>query len=75
MYDATGRSRQTWFRSSATRWHFAVDVADPKATKPLPRAGQIWKLFATKEQAEKWAAARQTEGYDAVVVEAKAVTK
>lgn len=36
------------------------------------RKGQIWAFFATKEHAEKFTAARQTEGYDAIVVAATA---
>ena len=49
-----------------------VDVADSQARKAALREGQIWAFFATKERAEKFTAARQTEGYDAIVVAATA---
>ena len=51
---------------------WGVDVADSQARKAALREGQIWALFATKERAEKFTAARQTEGYDAIVVAATA---
>ena len=41
---------------------------DSQARKAALREGQIWAFFAAKERAEKFAAARQTEGYDAIVV-------
>src|SRR6185437_1698201 len=49
-----------------------VDVADSQARKAALREGQIWAFFATKERAEKFTAARQAEGYDAIVVAATA---
>ncbi len=49
-----------------------VDVADSQARKAALREGQIWAFFATKERAEKFTAARQTEGFDAIVVAATA---
>ena len=49
-----------------------MDVADKAGKTDRARKGQIWKLFATKEQAEAWAAARQTEGFDTVGVAATA---
>ena len=45
---------------------------DSQARKAALREGQIGAFFATKERAEKFAAARQTEGYDAIVVAATA---
>jgi hypothetical protein len=47
-------------------------VADKDARKAALQKGQIWAFFATKEHAEKFTAARQTEGYDAIVVAATA---
>src|SRR6476620_5886904 len=49
-----------------------VDVVDSQARKAALREGQIWAFFATKERAEKFTAARQTEGFDAIVVAATA---
>ena len=47
-------------------------MADSQARKAALREGQIWALFATKERAETFTAARQAEGYDAIVVAATA---
>ena len=47
-------------------------MADSQARKAALREGQIWAFFATKERAEKSTAARQAEGYDAIVVAATA---
>ena len=47
-------------------------MADSQARKAALREGQIWAFFATKERAEKFTAARQAEGYDAIVVAATA---
>jgi hypothetical protein len=52
-----------------------VDVADPDGRSARAKAGQIWAMFATKEQAEKWAEEKAAEGLDAIVVEAQEVTK
>lgn len=73
MYTATGRSGQAVHRMFAFEAKFAIDVADPKATKPLPKAGQIWQMYATKEQAETAAGKLRAKGYDVVVTTAKAV--
>jgi hypothetical protein len=52
-----------------------VDVSDPKATKDLPRKGQIWSFFATEDKAKAAAERLTAKGYDVQVVPAKPVVK
>jgi hypothetical protein len=73
LYTATARSGQAVHRMFSFTAAWAIDVADPKATKPLPKAGQIWQMYATKEQAETAAAKLVAKGYDVKIVTAKAV--
>lgn len=72
-YTATGRGGKTNVRSFATVMKYAVDVADSDARSAAGKAGLIWGFFASEEAAKAWAAKKVAEGYDAVVVEAKAV--
>src|SRR5262245_9493644 len=71
VYTATGRSGQAVYRSFSTEVTHAIDVADPKASKPLPKAGQIWQMYATKEKAEAAAAKLTAAAYDVVVTTAE----
>ena len=69
---ATGRGGEINRRKVPFKAEWGVDVADSQARKAALRDGQIWAIFATKGRAEKFTAARQTEGYDAIVVAATA---
>jgi hypothetical protein len=73
-YTATGRSGQAVYRQFAGEMKFAIDVADPKATKPLARAGQIWQMYATEAQAVTAAGKLTAKGYDVVVTSDVKVT-
>jgi len=75
LYTATGRSGQAVYRQFAFDAKFAIDVADPKATKALPKGGQIWAFFATEDKAKAAAAKLVAKGYDVKVTTAKAATK
>jgi hypothetical protein len=75
MFTAVGRSSQAVFRQFSFDAKFTVDVSDPKAVKPLPKAGQIWAFFATKEKAEAAATRLRGKGYNVLVVAAKPATK
>ena len=70
---ATGRGggRSTAARSRSKPSGTSTWPTARRGRRPL-REGQIWAFFATKERAEKFTAARQTEGYDAIVVAATA---
>jgi hypothetical protein len=78
MFTVTGRSGQAVFRQFAATMTHAIDVADPKATKPLAKAGQIWAFYANAEKAEAAAGKLRAKGFDVLVtadvkVAAKAV--
>jgi hypothetical protein len=45
----------------------ALDVADPKSEKVLPRGGQIWNFYSSVEKAQAAAERLTAKGYDAVV--------
>ncbi len=44
-YSAQGRSGQRVYGQFAATMTHAIDVADPKSEKVLPRTGQIWQFF------------------------------
>lgn len=57
------------FAADEIKW--AVDVADPKATRAAAKAGLIYRFYEDREAAEAFAAKMVAEGYDAIVVLAK----
>jgi len=71
VYVATGRGGKVNRRNFATPMTHAVDVADLNATSEAAKAGLIYRFFPSLEAAEQWAAKKNGEGYNAIVVEAK----
>lgn len=68
-FTATGRGGVVNIRSFPNpdiAW--AVDVADPKATRPAAQAGLVYRMFESKEKAEAFAEKKNAAGYDAIVV-------
>jgi hypothetical protein len=75
QYQAQGRGGKVNTRSFTQVMTHAVDVADKDARSEQAKLGLIWSFFATEEAAKTWAAKKVAAGYDAIVVEAKPVTK
>jgi hypothetical protein len=67
MWTATGRSGQAVHRMFAGEIVAALDVADPKSEKVLPRGGQIWNFYTDAAKAQAAADRLNGKGYDAVV--------
>ena len=40
----------------------AIDVADPSATKPCPKQGQVWQFYTSQEKAQAAADKLTTKG-------------
>lgn len=74
VYTATGRGGKVNRRNFSTPMTHAVDVGDPHARSDAAKAGLIYRFFPSLESAEQWAAKKNGEGYDAIVVEAHPYT-
>jgi hypothetical protein len=67
-FTATGRSGQAVYRQFAATMTHAIDVADPKSTKPLAKAGQIWAFYSNAEKAKVAADKLIAKGFDVKIV-------
>lgn len=71
VYVAMGRCGKEARRTSDKVFSYAVDLADPDATREDDKVGKVVRFFPSKDAADAWAATQREAGYNAKVVPAK----